>query len=162
MAGFGLFLALAVSSGACSSVAASGHWASPDGISLEWSPASPQFGDMVTLIARYPLGGSGDAAKKVSLVNGQSQGLYDPDAAVADSLSTRVEGREMLVSWVLRVTKAGNWYWGKNGKTLWNIASVAGKETELKSFDAKALWEGRTLAVPSPASTDKTPPAGQP
>lgn len=109
-----------------------------DGSEIRWTPAEPKIGDLVTLEA---------IAGNASELEPSSGPVFDPSGLAIDPVAADFTGglhAAKKIRWSFRVTASGPWTFGDGAKrqTLWNAATVAGKESELKKFDGESLWHG--------------------
>lgn len=117
------------------------------GTTIRWCPAEPKIGDLVTL----------EAVGKGSAPAPSPGPVRDPSGSAIDPAATEFTGGSRAskkIRWSFRVTMPGSWTFddGEKKQTLWNAATVAGKEKELKKFDGESLWHSsKPKAIPSAA-----------
>jgi hypothetical protein len=150
-------LALAALSAALSVSCAVGKCRSQkltDGTTIRWTPAEPKLGDLVTLEALSEIAVSRPESRTSGTVRDPSGSAIDPVATDFTDGSHAAK----KVRWSFRVTAAGLWNFddGEKLQALWNAATVAGKENELKKFDGESLWHG---PEPKPLATGGAPAA---
>ena len=109
-----------------------------DGSEIRWTPAEPKIGDLVTLEA---------IAGNASGLEPSTGQVRDPSGSAIDPVAvdfTDGPRASKKIRWSFRVTASGPWTFddGAKRQILWNAATVAGKESELKKFDGESLWHG--------------------
>ncbi len=105
---------------------------------IRWKPSVPIIGDLVSV----------ESSAGVS--------LQGPDGSVILPLHAEFTDGGKKLFWSFRITQSGDWSAltadvadaagaAPAVQKLWTAASIAGKETELKTMDAQGLWSGKKV-----------------
>lgn len=105
---------------------------------IRWKPAFPLIGDLVLVEAYLPSDRPDGSYPDCAIVT--------PDGQRLDAQNFEFHPKGKKLFWSLRITQPGTWSFGleENSQNLWSSATIAGKETELKTLDAQELWSGRS------------------
>jgi hypothetical protein len=136
---------------ACGRAAKMGEWDDGGGTKITWSPARPEIGDLVSLTLVT------ETQDKLSADSGAV--IQAPDGRELEPQRLRYMSRNVMAVWSFRIEAPGEYRW--KGRALWTTESAAGNETELRTVEPQALWDGRAKGAESTATASAAPKNGQ-